>query len=185
MHVPRASCEAIPDPFATGMDKAMAEETIRFYELNIGHDVADERQQTVKRIAELASDIERGLDHKRDILTEMACRFRPHSSVVRALIDNRFPELIPGLAEEMFRLIAEPARRVNQSNEQLRSAVDKRVIEREEGRRKERLYALATLWLAPPVLDADIVAQALQDLGVLDQVTPIHAELRDAQGGSS
>jgi uncharacterized protein (TIGR02646 family) len=181
---PDTLCRAIPRQGLSGRQAAMAKRTIEFYELNVGRDLSESRREIVKQVELRVRGLELGDDRLRELLelelTTMACRFKPHSTVVRRLLDVRYSHLIPDPEEELLLLVEDLAGRLKRCWIKLGEPADRRATERERRTEQELLHALAALWLAPPAMDSQMVGDSLEELGVKAAVDPVRIRLKTA-----
>ncbi len=127
----------VPDP--------QANETIRFFELNLG-EIPGARQRAIAAASEEAERVRAGTGD-RAYLHRMASRFQPYGEFVRRVLKRHYADLLPHPKDEVRLLIAELRTLLDSYDTALRGSPGHKDT---MALRKTALWALAVLWHSPP-----------------------------------
>ena len=156
---------------------AMVEATIALFQLAEGRPLlARDRYHVVQRISDLVEAIEAGQVHKLPDLQFLANRYRAHGAVARHLLVGLRPDLLPTPEDELSSWVRELCDDLGWVQRNRPRDPDRAAVWRRD--QQELRYALATLWVAPPILDAEWIEARLIQHGVRDEILPYRQKLQ-------
>ncbi len=127
----------VPDP--------KADETIRFFELNLGG-IPGARLEVITKASEEAKKIRDGSGDRAE-LHRLTSRFRPYGADARRVLERAYADLLPQPRDEAMMLIAELRTQLESNDASLQMSPghgDTTAL------RETALWALAVLWHSPP-----------------------------------
>ena len=170
-------CAAVPASNVPPPALPQVETTISFFRLTTRSRLIQSRLEMIDKTEELLEDLDAGRQRNANSLKRLASRYAPHGLIVRKILSKVRPALLPTAKEELEFLVEALCNDLELTDRTRPPGRDRGLTQTWERIRRELIYSLAVIWLAPLGATPLEVEQWLEAHNVRRDVTAVLHEI--------